>query len=184
MFAAGAIMGALGMVIAGIDADLLCAAGVAGHCRCVYGAAGTIPLRLVVGTEPAGSRRGRLWRLVEPFGRRLLPVPHTSTGTCGRARMGWIPCGLVYSMLVNASPPVPALKGQRSDARLCLGNVSNSDDGWSAGGAAARLAQFSRAAQSGRCSGDSVRCSNIMAGGLMSEAHRLIVGARGWNHDG
>lgn len=45
---------------------------------------------------------GRLWRRIEPLGRRWLPV-RTSAQAFGVGLVwGWLPCGLVYSVLVWA----------------------------------------------------------------------------------
>lgn len=41
----------------------------------------------------------RLWRYIEPFGRRLMPVVKIPQAVALGALWGWLPCGLVYSML-------------------------------------------------------------------------------------
>lgn len=41
----------------------------------------------------------RLWRHLEPIGRRLMPVVHIPQALALGAVWGWLPCGLVYSML-------------------------------------------------------------------------------------
>jgi sulfite exporter TauE/SafE len=40
-----------------------------------------------------------LWRCLEPFGRRILPVRSVGQALLFGALWGWLPCGLVYSML-------------------------------------------------------------------------------------
>lgn len=40
-----------------------------------------------------------LWRYLEPLGRRLMPVVHLPQAFALGAIWGWLPCGLVYSML-------------------------------------------------------------------------------------
>lgn len=45
---------------------------------------------------------GRLWRHVEPLGRRFLPVKHPGEAFVLGLVWGWLPCGLVYSALVWA----------------------------------------------------------------------------------
>lgn len=40
-----------------------------------------------------------LWRYIEPLGRRLMPVVHIPQAFTLGALWGWLPCGLVYSML-------------------------------------------------------------------------------------
>ncbi len=46
--------------------------------------------------EKAG---GRLWRKIEPFGRKLMPVQSLPQTLALGALWGWLPCGLVYSTL-------------------------------------------------------------------------------------
>ncbi|HSH56727.1 MAG TPA: sulfite exporter TauE/SafE family protein [Halomonas sp.] len=41
----------------------------------------------------------RLWRHLEPLGRRLMPVVKLPQAVALGAVWGWLPCGLVYSML-------------------------------------------------------------------------------------
>jgi len=41
----------------------------------------------------------RLWKHLEPLGRRLMPVVHVPQAVALGAVWGWLPCGLVYSML-------------------------------------------------------------------------------------
>nr|WP_301011469.1 sulfite exporter TauE/SafE family protein [Halomonas sp.] len=40
-----------------------------------------------------------LWRYIEPLGRRLMPVVYIPQAFTLGALWGWLPCGLVYSML-------------------------------------------------------------------------------------
>lgn len=42
---------------------------------------------------------GRLWKRVEPLGRRFLPVDHPLKALALGWVWGWLPCGLVYSTL-------------------------------------------------------------------------------------
>jgi uncharacterized protein len=48
-----------------------------------------------------------LWRRLEPIGRRLLPVTTLPGAVLFGMIWGWLPCGLVYSMLIST----PALGG-------------------------------------------------------------------------
>lgn len=41
----------------------------------------------------------RLWRYLEPLGRRLMPVVRVPQAMALGAIWGWLPCGLVYAML-------------------------------------------------------------------------------------
>lgn len=43
-----------------------------------------------------------LWRFLEPLGRRLMPVTHPGQALMIGLIWGWLPCGLVYSMLILA----------------------------------------------------------------------------------
>ena len=56
---------------------------------------GTALLRL----EAAG---GALWRRIEPLARRCFPIDSTARALGAGALWGWLPCGLVYSMLALA----------------------------------------------------------------------------------
>ncbi|MEJ2508051.1 MAG: sulfite exporter TauE/SafE family protein [Gammaproteobacteria bacterium] len=53
----------------------------------------------VVRLEQVGSL---VWRRLEPFGRRLLPVRSPSHALLLGLIWGWLPCGLVYSVLIWA----------------------------------------------------------------------------------
>ncbi len=60
---------------------------------------------LFAGLERAGAT---VWRRIEPFGRRLLPVSGPGAAFAMGMVWGWLPCGLVYSALalaaISASP--------------------------------------------------------------------------------
>jgi sulfite exporter TauE/SafE len=63
---------------------------------------------LLLQVEQAG---GMLWRRIEPLGRRLLPV-RTPAQALGMGLVwGWLPCGLVYSVLIWAISAGSAMKG-------------------------------------------------------------------------
>ena len=46
---------------------------------------------------------GHLWKRIEPFGRRYMPVKSPSQALALGFFWGWLPCGLVYSTLAWAS---------------------------------------------------------------------------------
>ncbi len=50
--------------------------------------------------EKAGSR---FWKLIEPFGRRLIPVSTRFQAYLFGMVWGWLPCGLVYAALALAA---------------------------------------------------------------------------------
>ena len=52
-----------------------------------------------------------IWRRLEPIGRRLLPVKSLPGALLFGAVWGWLPCGLVYSMLIGAPVQDCALPG-------------------------------------------------------------------------
>jgi len=56
--------------------------------------------RALVHLERVGSR---LWRLIQPLGRRLLPVRSLPHALLLGMVWGWLPCGLVYSALAYAA---------------------------------------------------------------------------------
>ncbi|WP_416886192.1 sulfite exporter TauE/SafE family protein [Marinospirillum sp.] len=52
-----------------------------------------------------------LWRRLEPIGRRLMPVTHPAQALGIGLVWGWLPCGLVYSMLILALSSGSAFNG-------------------------------------------------------------------------
>jgi sulfite exporter TauE/SafE len=54
---------------------------------------------------------GHLWRRLEPFGRRLMPVRSPAQALVLGALWGWLPCGLVYSVLIWAMSAGGPLQG-------------------------------------------------------------------------
>lgn len=53
--------------------------------------------------EPIERLGGFLWRRIEPFGRRFMPVKSLPQATALGFLWGWLPCGLVYSTLALAA---------------------------------------------------------------------------------
>lgn len=58
--------------------------------------------------EDAG---GLLWRRIEPLGRRFLPVTRPRQAFVLGLFWGWLPCGLVYSVLIWAISAGSAMRG-------------------------------------------------------------------------
>ncbi|WP_428607691.1 sulfite exporter TauE/SafE family protein [Sedimenticola sp.] len=84
---------------------------------------------------------GVLWRRIEPIGRKLMPV-HTPTQALGIGMIwGWVPCGLVYTMLINAVSSGGALQGAGLMFAFALGTLPNLLAMGLLAGAAARLAR-------------------------------------------
>ncbi|HHH39968.1 MAG TPA: sulfite exporter TauE/SafE family protein [Sedimenticola sp.] len=138
---AGALMGALGMLLAQVlpvyyaQRLLLGVAGVFMILLGLYLAGWWLALNRV---EQWGSH---LWRRLEPLGRRLLPVRTPRQALLIGLLWGWIPCGLVYSMLINAVAAGSALKGAAVMAAFALGTLPNLLLMGVLAGAAARLAR-------------------------------------------
>lgn len=53
--------------------------------------------RVLVRVEEAGSV---IWQQLEPYGRKLLPVQRPGQAFLLGALWGWLPCGMVYSVLI------------------------------------------------------------------------------------
>ncbi|MGF1643540.1 MAG: sulfite exporter TauE/SafE family protein [Thiotrichales bacterium] len=68
---------------------------------------------------------GRLWRHIEPLGRRLLPI-RSPAGAFGLGLVwGWLPCGLVYSVLIWALASGSASQGAWLMLAFGLGTLPN-----------------------------------------------------------
>jgi sulfite exporter TauE/SafE len=74
----------------------------------------------VLRLESAG--RG-LWRRVEPYARRVFPVDSAWKALAAGAFWGWVPCGLVYSMLALALASGDAVNGALVMAAFGLGTL-------------------------------------------------------------
>lgn len=54
---------------------------------------------------------GRLWQRLQPYSRRLLPVRTVPQSLLLGTLWGWLPCGLVYSVLVAAIATADPVEG-------------------------------------------------------------------------
>ena len=136
---AGALMG-------GFGALALTAAGVEDARRVLYGIAAVfmILLGLYLGGWWTGvaylERLGAgLWRRLEPLGRRLLPIRSRAQAAGVGFVWAWIPCGLVYSVLVWAVSAGGPLPGAFLMLAFGLGTLPNLIGVGMLAGAAARL---------------------------------------------
>ena len=84
---------------------------------------------------------GRVWKRIEPLGRRFIPVRHAGQAFVVGGIWGWLPCGLVYSVLVWALSAGSAADGALLMAAFALGTLPNL---MLMGLFAARLARFVR----------------------------------------
>ena len=68
---------------------------------------------------------GVIWKKIEPVGRRLLPVRNPGQGFLLGVIWGWLPCGLVYSMLIWALGSGGALEGGMLMLAFGIGTLPN-----------------------------------------------------------
>lgn len=66
-----------------------------------------------------------LWQRLQPFTRRLLPVNTVPRALGLGALWGWLPCGLVYSVLITALASGSALQGALLMLAFGLGTLPN-----------------------------------------------------------
>jgi sulfite exporter TauE/SafE len=138
---AGALMGALGTL-------MLQALPLQQAQRALFGVAAVfmIALGLYLGgwwrgltwLERAG---GPLWRRLEPLGRRLLPVRNPWQALGLGLVWAWIPCGLVYSVLIWSVSAGSAGRGAALMLAFGLGTLPNLLGISLLAGAAARLGE-------------------------------------------
>lgn len=144
---AGAIMGGIGMLLAQFmpvyiaQQVLLIIAGLFMVLLGLYLAGWWMVLNRV---ERAGSV---IWRRLEPISRRLLPVRSPGQALVIGLVWGWIPCGLVYSMLVTAVSSGGVIQGALLMLAFALGTLPNLLIMGTLAGAAARLSESRLARQ-------------------------------------
>ena len=68
---------------------------------------------------------GRLWTRLQPLFGRLLPVRTLPQALAAGALWGWLPCGLVYSVLVSALATGSAVEGGALMLAFGLGTLPN-----------------------------------------------------------
>jgi sulfite exporter TauE/SafE len=66
-----------------------------------------------------------LWRRVKPLFQKLLPVKSVPQGFLAGMAWGWLPCGLVYSVLVTALASGSASSGAALMLAFGLGTLPN-----------------------------------------------------------
>lgn len=107
-------------------------------------------MMLLLGLYLGGRWRGlarveqlgaRLWRYIEPLGRRLLPIRHLWQALGLGLIWAWLPCGLVYSVLIWALASGSALSGALLMLAFGLGTLPNLLGIGLLAGAAARLSE-------------------------------------------
>lgn len=138
--AAGALMGGLGTLIATLMPVQTAQRGLY-----LVAAVFMILLGLYLGGWWQGLARlerlgGGLWRRIEPLGRRLLPIRSPLAAVGLGFVWAWIPCGLVYSVLIWSVSAGSALDGALLMLAFGLGTLPNLLGMGMLAGAAARLA--------------------------------------------
>ncbi|MFO7602452.1 MAG: sulfite exporter TauE/SafE family protein [Gammaproteobacteria bacterium] len=68
---------------------------------------------------------GHLWQRIEPLGRKLLPVQTPVQALLLGMLWGWLPCGLVYSVLIWSMSSGTALSGALLMLSFGLGTLPN-----------------------------------------------------------
>ncbi len=122
---AGALMGSLGLLLAQALPLYLAQ-------KALYILAGLfmIALGLYLGGWWFGLSRleqagGRIWRHLEPVGKRLMPVRNWRQAFVLGLVWGWIPCGLVYSALVWTASAGGVWQGAALMLAFGLGTLPN-----------------------------------------------------------
>jgi sulfite exporter TauE/SafE len=123
--AAGAIAGGVGGVAALADAVIPVQIALA-----VVANALVVLLGVYLAGAGSGVARlewvgGALWRRVAPIGRRFLPVDTPARAIGAGAVWGWLPCGLVYSVLALALVSGDAARGAMVMLAFGLGTAPN-----------------------------------------------------------
>lgn len=68
---------------------------------------------------------GLLWRRLQPFSKSLLPVRNPAQAFLLGTLWGWLPCGLVYSVLISALASGNAISGAATMLAFGLGTLPN-----------------------------------------------------------
>jgi len=99
------------------------------------------------------------WRRIEPHARRFLPMDTTPRAWAAGLAWGWVPCGLVYTMLVMALASGDAARGAAVMAAFGLGTLPTL---LVAGLAAQRLLAFRRIPWVRKAAGSVVICLALL----------------------
>ncbi|MBK1724382.1 sulfite exporter TauE/SafE family protein [Thiocystis violacea] len=144
---AGALVGGLGAILLQLDSLQIMQ-------RLLYALAGI--MMVLLGLYLAGwwrllavvERQGlRLWRRLEPISRRFLPVRSWRQAAIIGFIWAWIPCGLVYSVLITAVATGNPVEGALVMLVFGLGTLPNLLGIALLAGAAARIAERAWARQ-------------------------------------
>jgi len=78
--------------------------------------------RILVKVEQAGTV---IWKRIEPFARKLIPIKKIHQAFLVGMLWGWLPCGLVYSMLTMSLTTGSATQGALVMLSFGLGTLPN-----------------------------------------------------------
>ena len=123
---AGALAGAVasgGAGILGVRGSLIAQSTFAAVAGVMLVAMGLYLAGLLPGLARIERAGLALWRRLEPFGRRLLPVRSPARALALGALWGFLPCGLVYTMLVTAAAAGSAQAGAAVMVAFGLGTL-------------------------------------------------------------
>lgn len=128
--------------------------------------------RMVLRVEAAGRP---LWRRIEPYARRTLPIDSTAKALGAGIAWGWLPCGLVYSMLVLAAASGGPGEGALVMAAFGLGTLPNL---LAAGVAAQRLVAIRRTPWVRRGAGIAIAALGVVGLARLPGLHDAVLA--GW----
>ena len=112
--------------------------------------------RGVLKLEAVGARA---WKALEPLARRMLPIDSTPRALGAGLAWGWVPCGLVYSVLALAAASGDPLSGAAVMAAFGLGTLPSLV---ASGFAAQRLLMLRRAPWVRRAAGLAIVAFGIL----------------------
>ena len=82
--------------------------------------AGVAPVTRILEAAGAG-----VWRALQPYSTRLLPVHNIRRALALGTLWGWLPCGMVYAVLLTAAATADPVEGMLVMAAFGLGTLPN-----------------------------------------------------------
>ncbi len=125
------------------------------------------------GLAPLERAGMRIWRHVEPIGRRFLPVRNAATALAAGFVWGWLPCGMVYTALAFA---ITAANPVESAARMFAFGLGTLPMLLAAGWMAQRLASLTRQPWLRRLAGLTILATSVA---LLIQAAASAPGGHG-----
>jgi sulfite exporter TauE/SafE len=133
--------------------------------------------------KPLEQLGSHFWRLIEPFGRRFMPVKSPGQALGLGFFWGWLPCGLVYSTLAWAATSGDAAKSAMLMLAFGVGTLPML---LAMGGFAEKLQRFTRHKWTRYVAGilliafGAMILTKALGGGLMAAHNHVMHG--GMNH--